>query len=133
MAFTTPYVDVLPDNAEEEVTLTVYNSTTSLDEISVTTYSMVIPVIDGSTGVLGVLAAVNLVNSGDTVYLADLTDPALTGFKLLRFNLPEGYQELTVESDLPSGNVMEISTGFAISNPVPPRRVQHGDQLHRVI
>ncbi|MXX92080.1 MAG: hypothetical protein F4Y63_01335 [Chloroflexi bacterium] len=116
----TPYVDVLPDNAEEEVTLTVYDSTTSLDEISVTTYSIVIPVIDGSTGVLGVLAAVNLVNSGDTVYLADLTDPALTGFKLLRFNLPEGYQELTVESDLPSGNVMEISTGFAISNPVPP-------------
>ena len=116
----TPYVDVLPDNAEEEITLTVYDSTTSLDEISVITYSIVIPVIDGSTGILGVLAAVNLVNSGDAVYLADLTDPALTGFKLLRFNLPEGYQELTVESDLPSGNVMEISTGFAISNPVPP-------------
>ena len=116
----TPYVDVLPDSAEEEITLTVYDSTTSLDEISVITYSIVIPVIDGSTGILGVLAAVNLVNSGDTVYLADLTDPALTGFKLLRFNLPEGYQELTVESDLPSGNVMEIGTGFAISNPVPP-------------
>ncbi len=116
----TPYVDVLPEDAHEEITLTVYDSTTSLDEISVTTYSMVIPVIDGSAGVLGVLAAVNLVNSGDTVYLADLTDPALTGFKLLRFNLPEGYQELTVESDLPSGNVMEINTGFAISNPVPP-------------
>lgn len=116
----TPYVDILPEDAGEEITLKVYDSTTSLDEISVTTYSIVIPVIDGSTGVLGVLAAVNLVNSGDTVYLADLTDPALTGFKLLRFNLPEGYQELTVESDLPSGNVMEISTGFAISNPVPP-------------
>ena len=116
----TPYVDVLPKDADEEITLTVYDSTTSLDEISVTSYSIVIPVIDGSTGVLGVLAAVNLVNSGDTVYLADLTDPALTGFKLLRFNLPEGYQELTVESDLPSGNVMEIGTGFAISNPVPP-------------
>ncbi len=116
----TPYVDVLPDDADEEIMLTVYDSTTSLDEISVTTYSMVIPVIDGSTSVLGVLAAVNLVNSGDTVYLADLADPALTGFKLLRFNLPEGYQELTVESNLPSGNVMEINTGFAISNPVPP-------------
>ena len=116
----TPYVDVLPDDADDEITLTVYDSTTSLEEISVTTYSMVIPVIDGSASVLGVLAAVNLVNAGDTVYIADLTDPALTGFKLLRFNLPEGYQELTVESDLPSGNVMEISTGFAISNPVPP-------------
>ena len=116
----TPYVDVIPEDAHDKITMTVYDSTTSLEEISVTTYSMVIPVIDGSSGVLGVLSAVNLVNAGDTVYIADLTDPALTGFKLLRFNLPEGYQELTVESDLPSGNVMEISTGFAISNPVPP-------------
>ena len=116
----TPYVDVLPEDAGEEVMLTVYDRTASLDEISVTTFSMVIPAIDGDTEVLGVLAAVNLVNSGDEVYLADLTDPALTGFNLLRFNLPEGYQQLTVESDLPSGNVMEIGTGFAISNPVPP-------------
>ncbi len=116
----TPFLDVLPADAGEEVTLTVYDRTTSLEEISVTTFSMVIPAIDEANGVLGVLAAVNLVNSGDEVYLADLADPSLTGFKLLRFNLPEGYQELTVESDLPSGNVMEISTGFAISNPVPP-------------
>ena len=116
----TPFADVLPANASEEITLTVYDRTTSLEDISVTNYSIVIPVIDETSGVLGVLAAVNLVNSGDEVYLADLADPSLTGFKLLRFNLPEGYQELTVESDLPSGNVMEINTGFAISNPVPP-------------
>ncbi len=116
----TPFVDVLPAHAGEEITLTVYDRTTSLEDISVTNYSIVIPVIDETSGVLGVLAAVNLVNSGDEVYLADLADPSLTGFKLLRFNLPEGYQELTVESDLPSGNVMEINTGFAISNPVPP-------------
>lgn len=116
----TPYVDVLGEDADEEVTLTVYDRTASLDEIAVTTYSMVIPVVDAANGVIGVLAAVNLVNSGDEVYLADLTDPDLTGFNLLRFNLPLGYQELTVESDLPSGNVMEINTGFAISNPVPP-------------
>lgn len=118
----TPYIDVLPEDADELVTLTVYERTTSLDDISVTSYSMVIPVVDASAGVIGVLAAVNLVNSGDKVYLPDLTDPNLTGFNLLRFNLPVGYQELTVESDLPSGNVMEIGTGFAISNPVPPSK-----------
>ena len=116
----TPFMDVLPADVGEEITLTVYDRTTSLDDIAVTTFSMVIPAIDEANGVLGVLAAVNLVNSGDEVYLANLADPGLTGFKLLRFNLPEGYQELTVESDLPSGNVMEINTGFAISNPVPP-------------
>lgn len=116
----TPYVDVLAEEANGEVTLTVYDRTASLDEIAVTSYSMVIPEVDAANGVIGVLAAVNLMNSGDEVYLADLTDPDLTGFNLLRFNLPVGYQELNVESDLPSGNVMEINTGFAISNPVPP-------------
>ncbi len=116
----TPYVDLLAEDADDEVTLTVFDRTASLDEIAVTSYSMVIPVVDSASGIIGVLAAVNLVNSGDEVYLADLTDPDLTGFNLLRFNLPTGYQELNVESDLPSGNVMEINTGFAISNPVPP-------------
>ena len=116
----TPYKDLLGRDAGDEVVLTVYDRTTALDEISVTTYSMVIAVVDAESGVIGVLAAVNLVNSGDEVYLPDLTDPDLTGFNLLRFNLPVGYEELTVESDLPSGNVMEIGTGFAISNPVPP-------------
>lgn len=116
----TPFVDLLPADAGEEIRLTVYDRTASLDEISVTTYSLVIPAIDEDNEVLGVLAAVNLVNSGDEVYLADLTDPNLTGFNLMRFNLPTGFQQLTVESDLPSGNVMEIDTGFAISNPVPP-------------
>ena len=116
----TPYVDVLPPDAGEEITLTVYDRTASLEDISVTTFSMVIPAIDADNEVLGVLAAVNLVNSGDEVYMADLTDPNLTGFNLLRFNLPAGFQQLSVESDLPSGNVMEIDTGFAISNPVPP-------------
>ncbi len=116
----TPYVDLIAGNATDDLTLTVYERTAALDDISVTTYSMVIPIIDASEGVIGVLSAVNMVNSGDKVYLADLTDPDLTGFNLLRFNLPIGFQELTVESDLPSGNVMEINTGFAISNPVPP-------------
>ena len=116
----TPYVDVLPEAADQPVTLTVYDRTAALDDIAVISYSMVIPVVDASDGVIGVLAAVNFVNSGDKVYLPDLTDPNLTGFNLFRFNLPIGYQELTVESDLPSGNVMEIGTGFAVSNPVPP-------------
>ena len=116
----TPYVDLIAEDVDDEVTLTVFDRTASLDEIAVKSYSMVIPVVDSAIGIIGVLAAVNLVNSGDEVYLADLTDPDLTGFNLLRFNLPTGYQELSVESDLPSGNVMEINTGFAISNPVPP-------------
>ena len=69
---------------------------------------------------MGVLGAIDLRNEGDAVLLPDLSDPGLTGLQLLRFSLPEGYSNLSVESDLPPGNVMEIGTGFALSTPAPP-------------
>ena len=116
----TPYKDIANPNDESPPTLTVFDRTTALDDIAIDSYGVVFPVIDPAARTIAVLAAVSLMNNGDKVFVADLADPALTGLKLLRFNLPEGYAALNVESDLPSGNVMEINTGFALSNPVPP-------------
>ena len=116
----TPYKDITNPNDEPEPILTVFDRTTALDDIAIDSYGVVFPVIDPAARTIAVLAAVSLMNNGDEVFVADLADPALTGLKLLRFNLPEGYAALNVESDLPSGNVMEINTGFALSNPVPP-------------
>ena len=116
----TPYKDITNPADQSEASLTVFDSTTSLDDIAVNSYGVVFPRIEPADRTIAVLAAISFTNSGDKVYVADLADPALTGFKLLRFNLPEGYAALNVESDLPSGNVMEINTGFALSNPVPP-------------
>lgn len=116
----TPYKDITDPDVQPPPTLTVFNRTTELDDIALDSYGVVFPVIDPAGRSIAVLAAVSLNNNGDEVFVADLADPALTGVKLLRFNLPEGYAALNVESDLPSGNVMEINTGFALSNPVPP-------------
>lgn len=116
----TPYLDITDPNIQPTPTLTVFDRTTALDDIAVDSYGVVFPVIDPAESTIAVLAAISLNNIGDEVFVADLADPALTGVKLLRFNLPEGYAALNVESDLPSGNVMEINTGFALSNPVPP-------------
>lgn len=116
----TPYKDIIDPTAHTETSLTVFDSTTSLDDISINSYGVVFPRIEPADSTIAVLAAISFTNKGDRVYVADLADPALTGLKLLRFNLPEGYEALSVESDLPSGNVMEINTGFALSNPVPP-------------
>ena len=116
----TPYQDIIDPNLQPPPTLTVFDRTTALDDIAIDSYGVVFPVIDPAESTIAVLAAISLNNDGDEVFVADLADPALTGIKLLRFNLPEGYAGLNVESDLPSGNVMEINTGFALSNPVPP-------------
>ena len=37
----------------------------------------------------------------------------------IRFSLPEGFFDLYVETDLPSGNLIEIPQGFALTSEVP--------------
>ena len=81
---------------------------------------MMIPTIDARSRQVGVLTVINVDNRGDQVWVPDLTDPELTGLDLLRFNLPEGFIDLSIESELPTGNVLEIDTGFALTNPIPP-------------
>ena len=34
--------------------------------------------------------------------------------------MPKRYKSLSVESQLPEGNILEIETGFAMTNPIPP-------------
>ena len=102
------------------VELKVWETTTALDSISVTSYVMLAPTIDDRTRLMGVLAVADIQNSGDKVWLIDPARPGITGLDLVRFNLPEGYRDLSVESDLPEGNTLEIGTGFAITNPIPP-------------
>jgi uncharacterized membrane protein len=81
---------------------------------------MMIPNIDARSRQVGVLTVINVENRGDRVWVPDLTDPQLTGLDLLRFNIPEGFTNLSVESELPTGNILEIPTGFALTNPIPP-------------
>ncbi len=117
----TPSVDLIPGQSSfSDLEITIYDHTQSFEDIRVSTYSMLIPSIDRADRLIGVLAVVSVVNSGSHVWIPDVDNPALTGLDLLRFNLPEGFTRLSVESNLPPGNILEISTGFALTNPVPP-------------
>jgi uncharacterized membrane protein len=116
----TPSVDMAEVENWDNVRLNIYDETKSLDEITISSYVMMVPTIDARSRQAGVLTVINVNNFGDQVWIPDLTDPNLTGLDLLRFNLPEGFSDLAVESELPSGNVLEIDTGFALTNPIPP-------------
>lgn len=105
----------------DSITLPVYETTSVLESIAATTHVTIVPRVDGKTQLMGILELVEISNGGDKTFIADLQNPAPDGMpQLLRFSLPEGFDELTVDSDLPSGNVLEIDTGFALSNAVPP-------------
>ncbi len=115
-----PSVDLSQVTDWSDITLTIYESTSSLEDIHLSSFIVLVPSVDKVTRTIGVLAVAGIRNDGDRVFEADLQDPDLTGLDLLRFTLPEGYADLSVESDLPAGNTMEIPTGFAVTNPVPP-------------
>jgi uncharacterized membrane protein len=116
----TPSVDLSTIENWQNVSMSIYNETKSLEDITIGSYVMMIPNIDARSRQVGVLTVINVENRGDRVWVPDLTDPQLTGLDLLRFNIPEGFTNLSVESELPTGNILEIPTGFALTNPIPP-------------
>ena len=116
----TPSVDLSTIENWQNVKISIYDETKSLEDITINSYVMMIPNIDARSRQVGVLTVINVDNRGDQMWVPDLTDPQLTGLDLLRFNIPEGFIDLSIESELPTGNILEIPTGFALTNPVPP-------------
>ncbi|NQW21130.1 MAG: hypothetical protein HQ477_10495 [Chloroflexi bacterium] len=116
----TPSIDMSQVENWQNVRISIYDETTALDDITLNSYVLMVPTIDARSRQVGVLTVINVNNTGDEVWIPDLTDPNLTGLDLLRFNLPEGFTDLSIESELPTGNILEIDTGFALTNPIPP-------------
>ena len=112
--------ELQPNEKWDDLNIEIYDRGTNLDYIKITEYSLMIPQTNSIDGKMSILGLITLENSGDKTFQSDLSKPDLSGFDLLRFSLPEGFSDLNVDSDLPPGNVMEIPTGFALSNPVPP-------------
>ena len=113
------FYDVTDDNIND-IKIYIYDRTDSLEDIRLNSYVMMIPSIDRNSRQAGVLSMIKINNSGNKVFSANFSDPNITGINLFRFNLPDGWSNLSVESELPVGNVIEINTGFAMSNPIPP-------------
>ena len=116
----TPSVDMQLVENWQDVEIAIYEETASLEQIRIDSYVLMIPTINARERQAGVLSVINLSNTGDRVWIPDLKNPNLTGLDLLRFNLPLGYTNLSVESELPPGNILDIATGFAMTNPIPP-------------
>jgi len=116
----TPSIDMGGVENWSNVRINIYNPTTSLEDINLDSYVLMVPSIDAKGRQAGILTVINVNNTGDRIWMPNIDDPNLTGLDLLRFNLPAGFTDLAVESELPPGNILEIDTGFAMTNPIPP-------------
>ena len=106
--------------APQNLPIVIYETTDSLENIRVSAHATIIPTVVGSNRLMGVLDLVTLRNDGDRTFVPDPSNPNFTGLDMLRFSLPRGYEELAVDSVLPQGQLLEIDTGFAMTNPIPP-------------
>jgi hypothetical protein len=102
------------------LTVVIYETTDSLENIRVGAHATIIPTVVGSDRLMGALDLVTIRNDGDRTFVPDPSNPNFTGLDMLRFSLPRGYEELAVDSVLPQGQLLEIDTGFAMTNPIPP-------------
>ncbi len=116
----TPSVDMANVENWQNLRVNIYDDTQSLDGITLSSYVLMVPTIDARTRQVGILTVINVNNVGDRIWIPNLDDPNLTGLDLLRFNLPDGFSDLSIESELPAGSILEIDTGFAMTNPIPP-------------
>lgn len=104
----------------ENLPVVIYETTDSLENIRVGAHATIIPTVVGSDRLMGALDLVTIQNNGDRTFIPDPSNPNFTGLNMLRFSLPRGYEELAVDSVLPQGQLLEIDTGFAMTNPIPP-------------
>ena len=111
-------VDVTPEDDLSNVRLTVYEATSTLDNVSIASNSMLVLGEEGATRTLSFMELIQVVNDGDRVFLPDGSQDG--PMNLLRFPLPPDAANLEVESELPEGQVLQVDRGFALTTPVPP-------------
>ena len=91
----------------------------NISDIFIKEYNMSVLSVDQNNQSLSIITAVKITNKNEDIFVPNFNDVAQTGMNFIRFSLPEGFFDLYVETDLPSGNLIEIPQGFALTSEVP--------------
>ena len=97
------------------VTLTVYEAVSEAGVLKALVVSTLLSQVDGATQTVRALDIVRLVNDSDRTYV-----PGADPMQLLRFGLPPGAFDLSVDTDLLGVDVIQVETGFGLVGGVPP-------------
>ena len=106
---------------DSPVEFAVYEITRDIGVIGIQRQAMIIADVNERNREIQALEVLSLHNTSDRTLLpelANITNPADINF--LRFSLPAGADDLSVQSSLPGGDIIPMGTGFAVTAPVPP-------------
>ena len=121
-ALTATYRDITygvePENLQTPVVLGVYETTNDLAALNIDSHILIVRGADPKE---------NLVSAAEVVLVSNVEDRAFqpilqpaSAMNFLRFTVPTGTSGLQVQSDLPSGEIMDVGTGFGLTAAVPP-------------
>ena len=105
----------LSDGSPDHVELTVYDATHDDTIVSAASASLLLASADGSDQTVGALEIIRLANRSDRAYV-----PGSGVMELLRFGLPPGATDLTLDTFLIGADYVQVDRGFALLASVPP-------------
>jgi hypothetical protein len=113
------YTETLaPDELADEARLTVYETTQDPAVLKVSLQALLIAGVDEKNRDISAIEFVRLSNPSDRTFLPDTAETVPED--LLRFSLPPLAEDLSVQSDLPGGDILPTVTGFALTSAVVP-------------
>ncbi len=107
-----------PNELVDEVRLTVYETTQDPSVLTVSLQALLIAGVDEKNREISAFEFVRLKNPSDRTFLPGPVEVGGEGF--LGFSLPPLAEDLSVQSDLPGGDILPTGTGFAIDSAVVP-------------
>ena len=107
-------LNIDPSN-ESLVEIEIFDAVDSDDVVGGFNSSVLFTSIDPSTRRLSIMEMITLINESETTYV-----PGGGPMDLLRFGLPEGSDQLIVDTNLPGADWIQVDRGFALITPVPP-------------
>jgi hypothetical protein len=118
--YTTDPISLAGDPHPSPVTLLAYESTTSSARIGVAQVTVLFHDPNVPRGTIQVSEAVTMVNADQKTFVGTPGPSNGMPTGLLRFALPSGAQDLTVQDGFENAQVIQVNSGFATSAPLQP-------------
>ena len=115
---------VYQENEVSYVKLYIYDATSSLENIRIKDDTVLISDENPAPQTLHIFEIIRIENIGKTTFIPDLTKTKDGVMSFLRFSLPESALGLDVQTNLLSGNYLQVDKGFALISPIPPGQHQ---------
>ena len=109
------YSNIIQPEDINDINISVYDAVTDDSIISISSNAILFSDVDLISKKISILEMVNISNSSDLTYT-----PNDNPMSLIRFSLPNSWENLQVDSNLLQAQVLQVNLGFSLMTNIPP-------------